>query len=159
MIALVGIGQLAFVDDNASIRVAFVDGVKDRVEWPNDRVELWKEDAREKRRCRDLTGNGDALAFELVDRKRFFRDDDRAVALAHARARRHDPIFVGDGEKGMRRNGRDLEIAVHRSLVERLDVLEHMVNFEIENFDGAVRERAKHERVIGVRAMPDLQNV
>jgi hypothetical protein len=95
----------------------------------------------------------DAHAFER--RRRRFRDDDRAVAIAHARAVRQEDVPVGQMRVRIERHRRDLVRAVERGAVQRLDVRQHMFELEARRRHFAAREAEEHERIVGIRAVRD----
>ena len=59
----------------------------------------------------------------------------QATALVHEAYLR----LVGDGQVSVRGDRGYLEIALHRALVQRLDVLKNVVDLEISDLDRAVR--------------------
>ena len=81
------------------------------------------------------------------------RDDDRAVAVAHARAVREDHVVLLDVRVGVQRDRGDLELAVHRPLVQRLDVVQDVLELEPARVDDTRGEAPEHERVVRVGAM------
>ena len=59
-----------------------------------------------------MPGIAIVLPSELVEGRRLAGDQDRAVAIAHARTRRQQRVAVGQVGEGVDADGRDLELAV-----------------------------------------------
>ena len=55
----------------------------------------------------------------------------------------------------MQRQRGHLEPALERPLVQRLDVREHVLELEAARVDPSRGEAPEHERVVGIRAMPE----
>ena len=109
-------------------------------------------------RGRHPAGHGDLDAAEIVFGQRLARDDDRPVAGAHARPVREQDVPVLDERVRVERDRRHLEPALERPLVQRLDVLQDVLELEAARIDLARGERPEHECVVGIRAVaePDL---
>ena len=58
----------------------------------------------------------------------------------------------------MRADRRDLDLARHRHLVQRLDVVEDVLDAEFPDPDRALRQAEEHERVVGVRAVAEPED-
>jgi hypothetical protein len=99
----------------------------------------------------ERAGNGDALVFELAGREGFARDDQRAVAIADARAVRQQRIVVGNVGVGVKGDGRHVVfLRRHRNLIERLDVFEDVGEFQLARVEFVGGEAIKHEGVVGI---------
>ena len=95
--------------------------------------------------------------LDLVQREALAGDDHRAVALAHAAAARHQRVVVlqvGVGVEGDRRDV--VEGLVDGLLVQRLDVGEGVGELQAGHAHLVGGEAVKHECVIGVRRVRDL---
>ena len=84
------------------------------------------------------------------------RDEARAVAIAHRGAVRQQRVAVGQVGVGVDRDRGDLELTAHRALVQRLDVLQLVDVGEAFGVDLPGGERVEHERVVGIRAVGDV---
>ena len=95
--------------------------------------------------CRSMLLAGDRLA----------RDEDRPVALPHRRAGIHHAVLLVHQRVGRGGHRRHLELAGAGAPVERLDVLEHVLDLDVAGLHLARGERVEHEGVVGVRAVAD----
>ena len=84
------------------------------------------------------------------------RDEARAVAIAHRGAVRQQRVAIGQVGVGVNRDRGHLELTAHRALVERLDVLQLVNVGEAFRVDLPGGERVEHERVVGVRAVGNV---
>lgn len=99
--------------------------------------------------------NGDPSAREIVYRHIFSRDEDRAIALSHARPARQKHVEVGDIGIGVKRERCQFVFAHQSAAVERFDVSEDMLEAKAFGGNLPLRERIEHEGVIGIRTMRD----
>ncbi len=74
-----------------------------------------------------------------------------SVAVAHARAAGQQGVFVGDVGVGVDADGGDVEFSARGAFVERLDVLQDVLEMKAVRGDRILREGVKHEGVIGIR--------
>jgi len=93
--------------------------------------------------------------FELSARDRLARHQDRAVALPHRGAGIHHPVAIGDQQVRRERHGGDVQLRGARAPIERLDVLEHVLDRDARHAHLARGERVEHERVVRVGAVAD----
>ena len=80
-----------------------------------------------------------------------------AVTVAHAAARGQERVFVEQVGVGVDRDGRDVQLAAHGPLVERLDVLENVLEAVLAGFDLVVGECPEHEGVVGIGTVAQRQ--
>ena len=80
----------------------------------------------------------------------FFRDDDGAVAVAHARAVRQQRVLVDQVRVGVKRNRRDLVASLERGAVQRLDIRQDLIDDDAPGFHVPARQPEKHERIVGI---------
>ena len=66
---------------------------------------------------------------------------------------REDHVLVLDERVRVERDGRDLEPALERPLVQGLNPLENALELEAARVDAAGRKSPEHERVVRFRAM------
>ena len=94
----------------------------------------------------------DALqrAWPAADFRPLLRDENRAVAIAHARAVRQQRVAILQMRIGVKGHGGDFVLAIKRGAVERLDVGQYLVDVDAVDLHGAARQPVEHERVIGV---------
>ena len=55
-------------------------------------------------------------------------------------------------------NSGDFEFAFERALVQRFDVLDHMLDLEAAHIDLFMRKRVKHEGIVGIGAVANSDN-
>ena len=68
---------------------------------------------------------------------------------------REQDVLVLDERVRVEREGRHLEAPGERPQVERLDVLQDVLELEIAGVDLARGQRPEHERVVGIRAVAE----
>ena len=153
-----GIGQLALVDEQPGLGLARGDLVHDLVERHLARGKVTDRKPQREERGRHAARNGDLDPPQVVVGQRLARDDDRPVAGAHARAVREQDVAILDERVRVQRDRRHLEPALERPLVQRLDVLQDVLELEAARIDLARGEAPEHEGVVGIRAVaePDL---
>ena len=109
----VAVIELALVDQEARLDPPFGHGRQDLVErHDDDRHVLAQAELERQVGRRELARHGDRLAAQVVERRRLAGDQRRAVAIAHARARREQGVAVGQVGEGVDADGRDLQLAV-----------------------------------------------
>ncbi len=87
------------------------------------------------------------------------RDDHRPVAVAHARAAGQQRVLVEHVGVGVDRDRGDVQFAARRALVQRLDVLQDVLEPPAAGLDFVLRERVKHERVVGIGRVAERQEL
>src|SRR5439155_17373275 len=104
-------------------------------------------------------GNAELEVAQCLPLERLARDDDRAVAGAHARAVREQHVMVLHEGICVQREGSYFEPSLERPLVERLDVAQDVLELEAAGVDRAFGQGPEHERVvrIGTVAEADQQ--
>ena len=112
-------------------------------------------EAEGQERRRRPSGDDDLELAQLVERQRLAGDDDRPVAVADARAVRQQRVPVLHERVRVQRDRSHLELRLQRPLVQRLDVLQHLLELEAACVDRAGRDRPEHERVVRVGAMAE----
>ena len=102
-------------------------------------------------------GHGDFFLRHLRPGKFLFRHQHRAVTVAHARAAGQQRVFVAHVGVGVDADGGDVEFAARGALVQRLDVLQNVLEPEAVRRNQTLRQRVKHEGVVGVGRMAERQ--
>src|SRR6185295_8338190 len=77
---------------------------------------------------------------------RFAADDERAVAVAEARARGHDLVAGGQVGVAVEREGGDLVTPLERGLVQGFDVLKDVRDRKAGNVEQSLGEGVEHNR-------------
>ena len=149
------VGDLALVDEQTEIGLSLQHGVRDLVEGHLDQRRVADVEPQQERGGRVLAGDGGDPRGQLGGGDRLPRDQDRAVALPHRGAGIHHPVLLGDQQIGGERDRRHLELARARAAVERLDVLQHVLDLHAGDRHLPRRQRVEHERVVGVGAVAD----
>ncbi len=152
--ALTGVGQLAFVDDEAHFRLAAREGVEDLIERHDDVVELLLRQAEIKLQREKGAGHqaryGDFFRAEFLAGKWRLADEHRPVVVAHAGAAAEQGVVLEHVGAGVDRDGGDVELGPRGALVERLDVLEDVLEFVARRREQVLRQRVKHEGVVRI---------
>jgi len=129
--------------------------LRNLVEGDLDQRRIADVQAQEERRRRVLAGDRHHAMLELGSGHRPAGDEDRAIALPHRRTGIHHAVAVGDEQVGRKGHRGHLELGGARAAIQRLDVLEHMLDGHPGNLHLPGRERIKHERVVRVGAVTD----
>src|SRR5690606_27634816 len=124
---------------------------------------LGREDAEDESGGGHLAGDPDPLAAQIRERERLARDHDRTVAVPHRDAGPHHEVPIGDVRVRVRGDRGDLEFPFERALVERLDVLQLVLDAPAAEsirflyLDAHVSgvEAVEHERVIRIRTVSE----
>ena len=154
--AVVGVGELAFVDDEAGVELAGEDGGDDLVEGDGDGLDLGSEELEGEVRRGEGAGDRDAGLPDVVEGELAGGDDHGAVALAHAAAAGHDGVVVLEIGVGVEGDGGDVvEGFVDGAVVEGLDVGEGVGELEAGDAHLVGGETVEHEGVVGVGGMGD----
>ena len=106
-----------------------------------------------------LSRDRDVFATQLFDRHRLAGDDHRAVLVTHAAAATRQRVFFRDVRVGVDADGGDLQLTLHRALVQRLDVLKDVFEPPVSGRDERriLRQGVKHEGVVRVGRMAEAQ--
>ena len=83
------------------------------------------------------------------------RDDDRSVAVAHARPTGHQGVAISEMGVGVNRDRGDLELSCQRAPVEALDVFQDLDDSEPGGPDLPLGDRVVHEGVVRIGRMTD----
>jgi hypothetical protein len=82
------------------------------------------------------------------------RHEHRSVAIAHARAAGQQRILVEHVCISVDADRRDVQLAARGALVERLDILQDVLEFPAARVDLVLRQRVEHESVVRVGEWP-----
>ena len=136
------------------------DGRNDLVERHFDRREIRAQaEPQGEERAGQRARHGDRLRLERVDRLRLAGDDHRAVAVAHARAARAEHVLVVQEGVGVDADRGQLQLALERAAVERLDVDQLVRELVVAGVDLVVRQGVEHEGVVRVGAVADADQL
>jgi hypothetical protein len=104
-------------------------------------------------------GDGDRLALEFGQFHRVGGNDHGAVLVSHGRPAAHQRVLVGDVRIGVDRDGRDFELALATARVERLDVLEDVLEPVGALGDEVLGHPVEHEGIVGVRGVAKAEEL
>ena len=149
------VGELALVDHETGVGAPRRDLVEDPVERQLAVGELPEREAEGEERRRHPAGDDDLGVAQLVEHERLACDEDGPVAGADARAVRQQRVAVLDEGIRVQRDRCRFQPALERPLVQRLDVLEHLLEAKAARVDRTRRERPEHEGVVGIRAVAE----
>ena len=149
------VGELALVDEEPGVRAARRDLVEDPVERQLAVREVAEREPEGRNAVVIRPGTAISAPRSCSKRERLARDEDRPVAGADPRAVRQQRVAVLHERIRVQRDRRHLEPALERPRVERLDVLQHLLELEAARVDAPGRERPEHERVVGIRAVAE----
>ena len=152
-----GIGQLAFVDDEAGLVITSHDLRNDLVEGHDFGLNSGREKPQ-REICRGQSSRDSNLfALDFALRKSLGGHDHGAVAVADAAAARQQSVVILNVGIGVERDGRDVvnAVAFPRLLVQGLDVAKRMSEAQSGNAHLVGGQSVKHERVVGVGAVRD----
>src|SRR6266699_2982757 len=82
-----------------------------------------------------------------------FFDNNWTVSVAHARAAGKQRVIAEDVCVRVNRDGGNMQLAAPRSLVQRLNVFQAMVEPITAEIDFVLRHRIEHERIIRIGRM------
>jgi hypothetical protein len=142
------------VDDEPRLHRPGLHRLLDLVERHDVVLHVRRVEAEREERGRERPRNRDAHAIERR-RQRLARDDDRAVAIAHARTVRQQDVPIREVRVRVERHRADLVLALERRAVEGLDVRQNVVDLDVPGRHLAARETVEHERVVGIGAVGD----
>ena len=97
------------------------------------------------------------LPLRIRDFRRLASDNHRPVLIPHAAAAIRKGITIGHVWIRVYRDGGDFQFPVPSPLVQRLDVLENMLEPVSAGIQQAFGKPVKHEGVIGVRGMAEAK--
>ena len=126
------IGELALVDDQPRVGLAVLHVLRDLVElttsYSNASPAFAQAKLQGEERGGQLAGDGDRLAAEVAPASCGSRVTTIGPYLSPMlRAAARQGVLVGDVGVGVDGDGGDLQLALHRPLVERLDVLQDVL--------------------------------
>ena len=154
--AVVAVGELAFVDDEAGVELARDDRGNDLVEGDGDGLDLGGEELEREEGGGQRAGHRDARLLDVGERELARRDHHGAVALAHGAAAGHQGVGLLHVRIGVEGDGGDIvEGLVDGALVERLNVGQGMGELEARNAHFVGGEAVEHKGVVGVGAVGD----
>ena len=146
------------MNDQASLRLAGVDGLENLVKRNDDKIDFFRRQLQPELQGQKSAGHrprhGNFHAGQFGPAERFFGHEHRPVTVAHARPARQQGILPADKSVGMNANGRDVQFASRGPLVERLDVLQNMLELKAMGRNQALGQGIEHESVIGIGRMP-----
>jgi hypothetical protein len=154
--AIVGVGELAFVDDEAGVELACYDRGDDLVEGDGDGFDLGGEEFESEVGGGEGAGDRDARLLDFVERELAGCDDHGAVAFADAATAGHECVFVLKVGVGVEGDGGDVvEGLVDGAVIEGLYVGEGVGELVAGDSDLVGGEAVEHEGVVGVGAVGD----
>jgi hypothetical protein len=157
-----GVGEAALVDDQAGVDLARRDRRHDAVVADLDLLDaLGCEQAQQQLGRGGPAGHGDPAPAQALRRAGGTvgpGDDQRAHAAAQRAAGAQHPPCAGEPAEGVVADLGDVELACERTLVERLDVVEHDLEAQRRR-DAAVHQRVEDEAVVGARREAEAEGV
>ena len=154
--AVIGVGELAFVDDEACFKLACGDGWDDLVEGDDRGFDLGCEELEGEVGGGEGAGYGDAGLLDLRQAELAAGDDHGAVAFTDAAAACHEGVVVLQVWVGVEGDGGDVvEGLVDGAVIEGLDVGEGVGELVAGDSDLVGGEAVEHEGVVGVGAVGD----
>ena len=154
--AVVAVGELAFVDDEAGVELAGDDRGNDLVEGDGDGFDLGGEELEGEIGRGERAGHGDARLLDVGEGELARRDHHGAVALAHRAAAGHQGVVLLQVGIGVEGDGGDVvEGLVDGALVEGLDVGQGVGELEARDAHLVGGQPVEHEGVVGVGAVGD----
>ena len=154
--AIVGVGELALVDDEAGVELSGDDGGDDLVEGDELGFDVGGEEFEGEVGGGEGAGDSDAGLFDLVEGHLAGGDDHGSVAIADAAAAGHDGVVVLEVGIGVEGDGGDIvEGFVDGFLVEGFDVGEGVGELESGHAHLAGGQTVEHKCVVGVGAVGD----
>jgi hypothetical protein len=154
--AVVGVGELAFVNDEACFELACDDGGDDLIEGNDGSFDVWGEELE-----REIGGgkgarDGDAGLLHLRQCELAGGDNHGAVTFADAAAASHQGVVVLQVGVGVEGDGGDVvEGLVDGAVIEGLDIGEGVGELVARDANLVGGEAVEHEGVVGVGAVGD----
>ena len=152
-----GVGQLTFVDEQASLGFAGSDGGGDAVELHGGGLDFWREEFEQQVGAGQGSRHGHALLAEVGGRERRARDQQRPVAVAEAGAAAEQPVAVAQVSVSVEADGGDVVGGAQGFLVQGFDVGEHVLEVQAVGVNALGGERVEHEGVVGVGAVRERE--
>ena len=152
-----GIGQLAFVDDEAGFVFTSHDLGNDLVEGHDFGFNSRREEPQREISRGQSSRDSNLFALDFALRKSLRGHDHGAVAIADAASARQQSIVVLNVGIGVERDGGDVvnAVAFPRLLVQGLDVAKRMSEAQPGNAHLVGGQSIEHEGVVGVGAVRD----
>ena len=151
----IAVGKLPFVDDQADFRRAAADGLENPVKGHDDVIEFLRRFAepelQREKRAGHGSRHGDFFPENFFTGKLLFRHQHRAIAVAHARAAGQQRVFIGNVSVGMNADGGDVEFSAGGAFVQRLNVLQNVLEMKTMRRNKFLGQAIKHESVIRIR--------
>ena len=147
------VGELALVDDQASVGAALLHLVQDAVEGDHVGVHLGSEQLQGQERRGQGARHGDPQRFDALGGQRLAGHEQGAVAVADGAATGHERVLVRHVGVGVERDRGDLVFARHGLAVQGLDVGQDVADVEVAGRDLALGQAVEHERVVAVGAV------
>jgi hypothetical protein len=145
------------MDDQARLRLAGVDGLENPVKRNDDKIDFIRRQLQPELQRQKSAGHGprhgDSCSSQVIPAERFFGHEHRPVAVAHARPARQQGILRADIGIGMKANGRNIQLAPRGPLVQRLDVLQDVLELEAAGGNQVFGQPIEHESVIRIGRM------
>ena len=140
---------------------ASADGFENLVERHHHVIEFLRAFAQPELQREEGAGHrarhGDFLAGDFGPGKLLFGHEHRAVTVAHARAAGQQRISLAHISVGVQADGGDVQFAARGAFVQRLDVLQNMLEAETVRRNQTLRQRVEHESVIGIGRVTQRQ--
>jgi len=153
-----GPGQLSFVDDQARLRFTRVDGLENPVKGNDDKMDFVRRqlqpELQRQKSAGHGPGHGDFCLSQVRPVERFFGHEQRPIAVAHAGSARQQGILRADIGVSMKADSRNIQLAPGGPLVQRLDVLQDVLELEAAGGDQFPGQPIEHESVIRIGRMP-----
>jgi hypothetical protein len=150
-------GQLPFMDDQARLRFAGADGLKNPVKRNDDKMDFVRRqlqpELQRQKSAGHGPGHGDFSPRQIGAAERFFGHEHRPVAVAHAGPARQQGILRTDISVSMNADRRNIQFPPGGPLVQGLDVLQNMLEQEAAGGDQVFGQPIKHKSIIGIRRM------
>src|SRR5688572_22088043 len=154
--ALVLVGELALVDQQTGVDVARVYGLFDLVERDDDGDEVGLVEPESEICASHHSGNSDALPGDVGASHGVLRHEHGAVAVTHGSSVREQRVSIGEIGIRVDRDRRHVELTAQGAAVQSLDVLQLVDIAQALGVDLSVGEGVEHERVVGVRAVGEM---
>jgi hypothetical protein len=152
-------GQLPFVNQHAGVCPAGEHVVLDLVERHHHMFDRWLIEARGQKCGRELARDGDGPAGERaagIRGRGRTRDDARTVPVTDTGPVREQRVPIREVRIGVQRHRGDFELPAQRTLVQAFDVRQLVLVTPGARIDFPGGERPEHERVVGIRAVCDV---
>jgi hypothetical protein len=132
--ALITVSELSLVNNEADVGLARADGLEDLVEGDHEIVDLargfFQPKLEREEGAGHGAGDGDFFAGDFFPGVAPRGDQHGAVAVPHAGAAGKERVLATDVGVGVNADGRDIKFSARGALVERLNILEDVIEFE-----------------------------